>query len=49
MGMPIPDVAQRFAVSHHDEADFKSGGLRDYSTYRDLGFAAATNGLRGRM
>ena len=37
--------AQRFTVSHLREADFKSGGLRDYSAYRDLGIAAATGGL----
>jgi mannose-6-phosphate isomerase-like protein (cupin superfamily) len=37
--------AQRFTVSHLREEDFKSGGLRDYSVYRDLGIAAATGGL----
>ena len=37
--------AQTFNVSHPDEADFKSGGLRAYSAYRDLGVAAATGGL----
>lgn len=36
---------QRFSVSHLDDADFKAGGLRDYSAYRDLGIAAATHGL----
>jgi uncharacterized cupin superfamily protein len=36
---------QTFNVSHLDEADFKSGGLRAYSAYRDLGVAAATGGL----
>lgn len=36
---------QRFTVSHLDERDFKTGGLRDYSAYRDLGFATATGGL----
>jgi mannose-6-phosphate isomerase-like protein (cupin superfamily) len=36
---------QRFTVSHLNEADFKGGGLRDYSVYRDLGVAAATGGL----
>ena len=36
---------QKFTVSHLDEADFKTGGLRSYSAYRDLGIAAATNGL----
>jgi hypothetical protein len=37
--------AQRFTVSHHNEADFKVNGLRPYAAYRDLGIAAATNGL----
>ncbi len=37
--------SQKFAVSHLNEADFKGEGLRSYSTYRDLGVAAATNGL----
>jgi mannose-6-phosphate isomerase-like protein (cupin superfamily) len=37
--------SQRFTVSHLDEADFKTGGLRGYSAYRDLGIAAATSGL----
>ena len=45
----MPDLApradQEFTVSHLDEADFKPGGLRDYSVYRDLGIAAATKGL----
>jgi mannose-6-phosphate isomerase-like protein (cupin superfamily) len=36
---------QRFTVSHLNEADFKVAGLRAYSAYRDLGIAAATNGL----
>jgi len=36
---------QKFTVSHLNEADFKTGGLRSYSAYRDLGIAAATNGL----
>ena len=35
---------QRFAVSHHREADFDPG-LRAYSAYRDLGLAAATSGM----
>ena len=39
------DTSQRFTVSHYDDKDFKTGGLRDYSAYRDLGVAAATNGL----
>ena len=41
---PAP-TDQRFNVSHLDEADFKTGGLRDYSAYRDLGVAAATGEL----
>jgi mannose-6-phosphate isomerase-like protein (cupin superfamily) len=36
--------AQRFTVSHFKEADFEQG-LRSYAKYRDLGIAAATNGL----
>jgi mannose-6-phosphate isomerase-like protein (cupin superfamily) len=36
---------QRFTVSHLNEADFKGDGLRPYSVYRDLGIAAATQGL----
>lgn len=40
-----PRAGQRFTVSHLDEADFKVGGLRSYSAYRDLGIAAATSGL----
>ena len=43
--MPEATQRQRFTVSHLDEADFKTGGLRDYSAYRDLGIAAATHGL----
>ncbi len=45
MGNATSEPDQRFTVSHLDEADFKVGGLRDYSAYRDLGIAAATNGL----
>src|SRR5262245_15604649 len=45
MDRVIPDSPQRFTVSHLKEGDFKTGGLRDYSAYRDLGVAAATNGL----
>jgi mannose-6-phosphate isomerase-like protein (cupin superfamily) len=41
----LPTLAQEFTVSHLDEADFKVGGLRNYSAYRDLGIAAATHGL----
>jgi mannose-6-phosphate isomerase-like protein (cupin superfamily) len=36
---------QRFVISHLDENAFKTGGLRDYSAYRDLGVAEATSGL----
>ena len=36
---------QKFTVSHLKETDFKTGGLRNYSAYRDLGIAAATSGL----
>ena len=36
---------QRIAISHHREEDFKTDGLRTYAKYRDLGFAAATQGL----
>ncbi len=35
---------QRFVVSHHREQDFDHG-LRTYSAYRDLGIAAATDGM----
>lgn len=35
---------QRFTVSHHREEDFAEG-LRRYAKYRDLGVAAATNGM----
>ena len=36
---------QRIAISHHREEDFKADGLRTYAQYRDLGIAAASNGL----
>ena len=36
---------QTFIASHFDERDFKQQGLRRYAQYRDLGIAAATNGL----
>ena len=36
---------QRIAVSHHREEDFKADGLRAYAQYRDLGVAAASQGL----
>ena len=45
MNGPMPSGQQRFAISHHEEAAFKTGGLRDHSRYRDLGVAAATNGF----
>lgn len=45
MDHPSHAAPQRFVISHHHEADFKTGGLRAYSSYRDLGVAAATNGL----
>ena len=44
MTTPTP-FTQTFNVSHLNEADFKPGGLRNYSAYRDLGVAAATHGL----
>ena len=36
---------QTFTVSHLDQSDFKTDGLRPYARYRDLAIAAATNGL----
>jgi len=36
--------AQKFTVSHLNEADFASG-LRTYAQYRDLGISPATNGM----
>jgi hypothetical protein len=36
---------QQFVVSHHDEKNFRSNGLRRYAQYRDLGISAATNGM----
>lgn len=36
---------QSFTVSHLNQADFKTDGLRSYAQYRDLGIAAATAGL----
>ncbi|GAC1337279.1 MAG: cupin domain-containing protein [Bradyrhizobium sp.] len=38
-------IKQRIAISHYREEDFKPDGLRAYAQYRDLGIAAATNGL----
>lgn len=43
--MDADPTPQRFTISHPDERDFRTGGLRDYSAYRDLGIAAATGGL----
>jgi hypothetical protein len=37
MRLTLPDLPQRFAVSHPNEVDFKGGGLREYSAYRDAG------------
>ena len=37
--------AQKFAVSHHREKDFRRHGLRNYAKYRDLGLAKATRGM----
>jgi hypothetical protein len=45
MERSLPDSPHQFVITHHDEAAFKADGLRPYSTYRDLGVAAATNGL----
>ncbi|WP_407155317.1 cupin domain-containing protein [Bradyrhizobium sp. STM 3557] len=36
---------QRVAISHLNEEDFKTDGLRAYAAYRDLGIADATHGL----
>src|SRR5262245_2968757 len=41
---PAARPAQQFTVSHHREDDF-AVGLRRYAQYRDLGLAAATNGM----
>ena len=35
---------QKFSVSHYNESDFQSDGLRPHLQYRDLGITAATNG-----
>lgn len=45
MTEPANKPRQRFTVSHLNEADFKTNGLRSYAAYRDLGIAAATDGL----
>jgi hypothetical protein len=42
---PKPRPAQRFAVSHYKEENFRTNGLRRYAKYRDLGLAQATHGL----
>jgi mannose-6-phosphate isomerase-like protein (cupin superfamily) len=36
---------QRIAISHYRDEDFKADGLRSYAHYRDLGIAAASQGL----
>jgi hypothetical protein len=36
---------QRIAISHYRDEDFKADGLRTYAHYRDLGIAAASDGL----
>jgi mannose-6-phosphate isomerase-like protein (cupin superfamily) len=41
----LKQSTQRFMVSHLREEDFRTGGLRPYSAYRDLGIAAATHGF----
>jgi quercetin dioxygenase-like cupin family protein len=38
------DHTMKFSVSHHNEADFTSDGLRSFFKYRDLGIRDATNG-----
>ena len=45
MDDPALKPRQKFTVSHLQEADFRTGGLRGYSSCRDLGIAAPTNGL----
>jgi uncharacterized RmlC-like cupin family protein len=42
---PARNQGHRFVVSHLNEADFKTDGLRAYAKYRDLGIAEATAGL----
>ena len=37
-------MSTKFSHSKASEAEFKSGGLRDFFLYRDLGVADATNG-----
>src|SRR3984885_2845731 len=36
---------QRIAISHYRDEDFKADGLRAYAHYRDLGVAAASQGV----
>src|SRR5262249_17419835 len=36
---------QAFSVSHHREEEFRTGGLRNYAAYRDLGTSGATQGM----
>ena len=36
---------QTFTISHDSDDAFTSDGLREYATYRDLGFSKATGGL----
>jgi mannose-6-phosphate isomerase-like protein (cupin superfamily) len=36
---------QRIAISHYRDEDFKADGLRTYAHYRDLGVAAASQGV----
>lgn len=45
MNLAPSESEQHFVISHANEADFKRDGLRDYSSYRSLGVAAATGGL----
>jgi hypothetical protein len=40
-----PRPKQRIAISHYRDEDFKADGLRAYAHYRDLGVAAASNGV----
>ncbi len=42
---PRARLAQKFAVSHYRDEDFKVNGLRAYARYRDLGLSEATHGL----
>jgi uncharacterized RmlC-like cupin family protein len=41
----MPPAPQSFSVNHLTDDAFKANGLRAYARYRDLGVAAATNGL----